>query len=158
MDISIIVAAAENNVIGREGDLPWHISDDLKRFKALTTGKPVIMGRATWDSLPKKPLPGRRNIVLTNNPDFKAEGAEVFLMMSQAFDAVRDAPEVFVIGGGQIYSQAMLFANKIYMTRVHQTIDGDTTFPAIPDTFKEIAREEHLDHDPPYSFLTYAQG
>ena len=114
-NLSIIVAQAENRAIGKNNDLLWHLSGDLKRFKALTMGHPVVMGRRTWESLPKRPLPGRRNIVLTQNPDFVAEGAEV----------------VHSVNGAAIYELLLPFTNRLYVTHVYRDFDGDVFFPVI---------------------------
>ncbi|MBR4230253.1 MAG: dihydrofolate reductase, partial [Bacteroidales bacterium] len=104
-NLSIIVAQSENRAIGLDGDMPWHLSSDLKRFKALTMGHPVVMGRRTWESLPKRPLTGRRNIVLSQNEDFKPDGAEVVHSINGLLDLLRDSDdEVFIIGGGRIYN------------------------------------------------------
>lgn len=130
-NLSIIVAVAQNNAIGKDNDLLWHISDDLKRFKALTSGHAVIMGRNTWNSLPRRPLPKRRNIVLTHDTAFCDEGAEVAHTISAVFDAVRDEDESFIIGGGTIYSQFIPFVQKIYVTHVWQDFDADVFFPVI---------------------------
>ena len=130
-NISIIVAVAANNAIGKDNDLLWHISADLKRFKALTTGHAVIMGRRTWMSLPKRPLPNRRNIVLTRSAAFNDDGAEVACSIRQTFDLIRDEEESFVIGGADIYRQFLPFARNLYVTFVHSDFDGDVFFPEI---------------------------
>jgi dihydrofolate reductase len=146
--LSLIVARAKNGVIGREGALPWRLSSDMKRFKALTMGKPVIMGRKTWDSLPKKPLPGRKNIVLTRDKDFRAEGAWSFsdfaaaLAAARAMAAADGAAEVNVIGGAALYALALPVADRLYLTEVDCAPQGDAHFPAFDDAaFNEIARE-----------------
>ena len=144
--IVFVVAVARNGVIGRDGGLPWHISTDLQRFKALTMGRPVIMGRKTWESLPRRPLPGRRNIVITRQPGFRAEGAAVVASPEEALRlAAADRPEeIAVIGGGEIYRQFMALVDRIYLTEVDLAIAGDTHFPALPDTdWVETAREVH---------------
>src|ERR1700760_1041119 len=112
---------AENGVIGKDGGIPWHISDDLKRFKALTLGKTVVMGRKTWDSLPRKPLPGRRNVVVTRRPDWQAEGAAT----ASLSDALQMDGDVMVIGGAEIYAAALPLATRIELTEVHRDFDGD---------------------------------
>lgn len=142
--ISFVVAVSRNGVIGRDGGLPWHISSDLKRFKAITMGKPIIMGRKTWESLPKKPLPGRRNIVVTRQADFSAEGAVVVGDVDAALAvAAMEAPsEICVIGGGDIYRQLLPQANRIYLTEVQADVEGDTHFPPLPaSTWRELSRE-----------------
>jgi dihydrofolate reductase len=128
--ISIIVAASANNVIGVDGELPWRLPEDLKRFKEITMGKPMIMGRATFDSIGRA-LPGRTNIVLTRLTDFVAEGCEVVDGVEAALDAAGDAEEVMIIGGGEIYRQFLPQADRIYLTRVQAEITGDTRFPEL---------------------------
>ena len=131
-NLSIIVAVAENLAIGKNNDLLWHLSSDLKRFKKLTTGHPVVMGRRTWESLPKRPLPGRRNIVFTQNTDFKADGAEVVHSVNSLFKVLKDYDdEVFVMGGASIYQLLLPFTNRLYVTRVYREFDGDVFFPVI---------------------------
>jgi len=142
--ISYVVAVSKNGVIGREGGLPWHISSDLKRFKEITMGKPVVMGRKTWDSLPRKPLPGRRNIVITRQPGFSAEGAEVVASPEEALALCADAPEVAVIGGGEVYRLFWPHVDRLYLTEVDLAVDGDTHFPPLsPVEWREVAREVH---------------
>ncbi len=131
-NLSIIVAVAENLAIGKNNDLLWHLSSDLKRFKKLTMGHPVVMGRRTWESLPKRPLPGRRNIVFTQNTDFKADGAEVVHSVNSLFEVLKDYDdEVFVMGGASIYQLLLPFTNRLYVTRVYREFDGDVFFPVI---------------------------
>ena len=131
-NLSIIVAMADNRAIGKDNDLLWHLSDDLKRFKKLTTGHPVVMGRKTWESLPKRPLPGRRNIVFTQNPDYAANGAEVVHSVNGLFDTLKDCDdEVFVMGGASIYEMLLPFTKRLYVTRVYRDFDGDVYFPVI---------------------------
>lgn len=126
--LSIIVAVAENGVIGRGGTLPWHISADLKRFKQLTMGHTIIMGRRTWDSLGRA-LPGRRSIVVSRNPQFRAVGAEVALSLDAALALSAGDTEAFVIGGASLYEEALAKADRLYITRVEAAVDGDTHFP-----------------------------
>ena len=137
MDVAIYVAIAENGVIGREGGLPWRLSSDLKRFKADTMGKPVIMGRKTWEGI-GRPLPGRLNIVVTRDRTFKAEGAEVAGSLDDAISlatvrarCMAGADEICVIGGGEIYRQALPKADRLHVTHVLGEVSGDTRFPAI---------------------------
>ena len=130
MKISLIVAASANNVIGVGGGLPWRLPEDLRRFKEITMGKPMIMGRATFDSIGRA-LPGRKSIVLTRQPDFAAEGCDVVASVEAAIEAAGDAEEVMVIGGGEIYRQFLMRADRIYLTRVQAEIDGDTRFPEL---------------------------
>jgi len=129
--LSIIVALASNNAIGKDNDLLWHISDDLKRFKSLTMDHTVIMGRNTWDSLPRRPLPKRRNVVLTHNTDFKAEGADVVHSVDEAMRIVADEEEAFVMGGATLYRQFLPLAQRLYITHVHASFDADVYFPEI---------------------------
>ena len=158
MHISIIVAAAENGVIGNGGTLPWRMPSDLKRFRALTMGKPVVMGRKTFQSLPKA-LDGRDNIVVTRDSGFRGEGAEtapsldVALAIARAHAKRRGVDEIMVIGGGEIYRAALPLADRVYLTRVHTTIAGDTVFPALEPAVWRLVSEEALprgsrdDHD-----------
>lgn len=142
--ISYVVAVSRNGVIGSDGGLPWHISSDLKRFKELTMGKPVVMGRKTWESLPRKPLPGRRNIVITRQKGFAPEGAEVASTPEEALRLCGDAPEVAVIGGGEIYRLFWPLVDRIYLTEVDLEVGGDTHFPALsPSEWREVASEIH---------------
>ncbi len=139
-----IVAMNRESAIGRNGDLPWHIAEDLRHFKELTMGHPVIMGRKTWESLPKRPLPGRRNIVISRNPDYKADSAEVFCSLEAAVDACREVP--FIIGGAQIYEKAVPFCSKIFITSVDAPAeDADAFFPPLPDNeWMAVEESEHL--------------
>jgi len=158
--ISLIVAAAQNNVIGKNNTMPWHLPDDLKHFRTLTDGHVIIMGRKCFESI-GKPLPNRRNIIITRDQTYEAPGCEVSSSYDEAvMFAGKDHPqEIFVIGGGEIYKLAMKSANRIYMTRVHADIDGDIYFPEIdPALWKETEREEHLAderHPYPFSFETF---
>lgn len=141
MRISAVVAASENDVIGRDGGLPWHVSSDLKLFKEITIGKPIIMGRRTWDSLPRKPLPGRRNIVISRQTDFSADGAELAHSVDEALALCAGETEVSIIGGGQVYAAALDRTTRIYLTRVHMEVEGDTFLPALKDgEWKEVER------------------
>jgi dihydrofolate reductase len=155
--LSLIVACSRDGVIGRDGDLPWHLPSDLKRFKALTEGHAVIMGRRTWESLPERfrPLPGRRNLVLTRRPDYEAPGAEVFGSLSAAVAAV--AGSGFVIGGGQVYDEALPLARRAYVTHVDTDVEGDTFFPDLVPAEWSLAAEDgpHEENGLPFSFRTY---
>jgi dihydrofolate reductase len=143
MGISIIVAASANDVIGVDGELPWHLAEDLRRFKAVTMGKPMIMGRSTFDSIGRA-LPGRRSIVLTRQADFAADGCDVVATIEDALASAGDVDEVMIIGGGEIYRQFLPLANRIYMTRVQAEIDGDTRFPELDMTeWDVVAVEEY---------------
>ena len=147
-NLSMIVAAAEDGAIGRGGDLIWRISADLKRFKALTMGHTIIMGRKTWDSLPKGALPGRRNVVVTRDKNFSAEGADVYNSLEDAIDSCKGA-ETFIIGGAQIYRQAMPMVSKLFLTRVYASYpDADAFFPEIIADEWDIANEEAVAETP----------
>lgn len=132
--ITFVVAVADNGVIGREGGLPWRLSSDLRRFRADTLGRPVIMGRKTWDSI-GKPLPGRTNIVITREPGWRAAGAEAAGSLAEALAIARRSPggdsEICIIGGGEIFAEAMPLADRLKVTHVHASPDGDTFFPPI---------------------------
>nr|AIA14869.1 Dihydrofolate reductase [uncultured bacterium] len=142
--VAFVVAVSRNGVIGRDGGLPWHISTDLKRFKAITMGKPVIMGRKTWESLPKKPLPGRPNIVITRQKNYRAAGAIVVGDIPSALTAAGQVEEVCVIGGGEIFDMFLPQTDRIYLTEVDLEVDGDTFFPPLdPAQWTETAREIH---------------
>ena len=132
MNISIIVAVARNNAIGRNGDLLFHIREDLRHFKAVTMGHPVIMGRKTFESLPGGPLPGRENLVITRREDYSRPGVNVFHSLSDALASLPDDAEPFVIGGGQIYAEALPIADRLYLTEIDANVpDADTFFPEI---------------------------
>ena len=152
--IVLILARAANGAIGRDGAMPWHIPADLKRFKALTTGKPMIMGRKTFESLPGL-LPGRRHIVLTRDKAWHAEGAEVAHDVESALALAGD-DGVSVIGGAEIYALFLPLATRIELTEVHADYEGDTHMPPFPDEWTEIARESHPEEGqrPAYSFVT----
>lgn len=155
--VSIIVAADEHGGIGRDGALPWHLPEDLKRFKALTMGKPIVMGRRTWDSI-GRPLPGRRSIVVSRQPGLAIEGAEVYDSLGAALQAAAGAPETCVIGGADIYRQALPRAGLVHLTRVHASVQADTFLPALDaGDWEEVAREDRPAderHAHAYSFLT----
>lgn len=141
-NLSMIVAAAEDGAIGRGGDLIWRISADLKRFKALTMGHTIIMGRKTWDSLPKGALPGRRNVVVTRDKAFTAVGADTYHSLEEAIASCQ-GEETFIIGGAQIYRQAMPMVSKLFLTRVYASYpDADAFFPEIIADEWDIANEE----------------
>lgn len=129
--ISIIVAIASNYAIGKDNDLLWHISDDLKRFKRITQGHPVVMGKNTYFSLPFRPLPKRRNIVLTDQPREKIEGCEMAYSIEESIEMMDASQENFIMGGGSIYKQFMPLAQKLYITRVHKDFEADVFFPII---------------------------
>ena len=145
--ITLILALADNGVIGRNGAIPWRIGADLKRFKQLTTGKPVVMGRKTWDSLPKKPLPERTNIVVTRQPGWKGEGAIAASSFDDALVKATQAAEVMVIGGAEIYRAALAKAQRIELTEVHRPFEGDAVFSFEREAWREVTREEHVTPD-----------
>jgi dihydrofolate reductase len=155
--IVLVVARADNGVIGRDGRMPWHLPADLKRFKQLTISKPMIMGRKTFESLPRL-LPGRRHIVLTRDPDWRAEGAEVARTVEQALSLA--GPEgASVIGGVDIFRLFLPFADAVELTEVHGDVAGDTVMPAPGDEWREVRREDHPAEDGglAYSFVTLAR-
>lgn len=145
MILSLVVAAATNHAIGKDGKMPWHLPNDLKRFKNITWGMPIIMGRKTFESL-GKPLAGRKNIVVTNNPDWKADGAIGVQKIEDAIFVAQatDAKEIMIIGGGEIYKQFFQKAKRIYMTRVEAEPEADTFFPAInPKEWELVSQKNH---------------
>jgi dihydrofolate reductase len=149
MIVSLIAAVAENGVIGREGGLPWRLSADLKRFKALTMGHPIIMGRRTWDSL-GRPLPGRTSIVVTRQTRWPTPYPEVVVVheIADALNAAAASPggdrEAFVIGGGELYAAALPYANRLYLTRVLSSVEGDATFPPYNENeWRLLSGENH---------------
>jgi dihydrofolate reductase len=158
--VSIVVAHAANGVIGRDGDLPWRLPGDLKRFRSITTGGCVVMGRRTWESLPERfrPLPDRRNIVLSRDTSYEAEGASVFPDMASALAACPDS--CFVIGGGVTYEQALPHADRVYATRVDAEVDGDTFFPPLsPHAWRCVEESEpYEENDHAYKFLLYERA
>ena len=156
--LTLIAAVASNRVIGRGNDLVWRSPEDMARFKAATLGHAVIMGRKTWESLPPKfrPLPGRRNIVVTRQADYAAQGAEIADSLAAAVALAGDG-EVFVMGGGELYAQALPLAGRLLLTEVDLTPVGDTLFPEVPASdWREVAREAHRDaNGTPFAFVTY---
>lgn len=161
MSVSIIAALAANNVIGRENGLPWRLSADLKRFKELTMGHHLIMGRKTFDSV-GRPLPGRTNIVVTRRTAEVPEGVIVAASIERALEAAAGDAEVFICGGAEIFEQTLHIADRMYLTRVHAEIEGDTVFPEFDDVTEwSLVDSEHHEadekNDYPYSFLTYAR-
>jgi dihydrofolate reductase len=156
-DISLILAMAGNGVIGDRGAIPWRLPQDMRRFKALTLGKPNIMGRKTWESLPKKPLPGRTNIIVTGDRNYRAEGATVVATIQEALGRAKaqDPEEIMVIGGAQIYRAALPLDTRVHLTEIHTTVEGDTTFTFDRADWNEVAREDHKTEDGlSYSFVT----
>ena len=160
MIISLIAAMGKDRVIGIDNRLPWRLPADMKHFRALTMGKPVLMGRKTFDSI-GKPLPGRTNIVVSQDPDFHPEGVTVARSIAEALTAGRDAEEIMVIGGASFYAQLLPRAQRLYLTEIHQEFHGDAFFPAWdPREWREIERDDHVadgDDTFPYSFITLAR-
>jgi dihydrofolate reductase len=156
MILSFVVAMAQNRVIGRDNRLPWYLPADLRFFKRTTLGKPVIMGRRTYTSM-GGPLPGRRNIVITGNPDYRAPGCIVVHSLEEALIAAEPAEEAMIIGGATIFAQTLPHVERIYLTLVHAEIEGDTWFPEFdPEQWREVWREAHPADDRhayPYSFI-----
>jgi len=157
--ISIIVAISEDNGIGRNNDLLWKIPDDMKRFKKLTMGHCIIMGKRTWESLPKRPLQGRKNIVLTDIPGEEIEGSTTAYSIEDALEKSKVCSEIFIIGGGSVYRQFMPVADNLYITRIHRSAPADTWFPEISDEEWEIMESKEYsgesDEIPPYSYIVY---
>ncbi len=156
---SMIVAIGENREIGVKGEMIWHISSDLQRFKKITMGNPVIMGRKTFDSLPKKPLPGRTNIVLTRDKDFHYEGVQVFHSVEEVLAIDFTGKEPFIIGGEEIYKAFLPYCNKLYLTKIHASSrEADAFFQEIDHReWKEVENEavQQSENTPPYTYLTY---
>jgi len=155
--INLIYARANNGVIGKDGVMPWHLPEDLAHFKQLTLGCPVIMGRKTWDSLPAKfrPLPGRTNIVITRQDDWQTEGASRASSLAQALQMAGAAPEVWIIGGAQIYAQAEPLAVRAEVTEIAQDFEGDAYAPTLGPAWRETARSAHVSTKGlPFSFVT----
>ncbi|HET8736131.1 MAG TPA: dihydrofolate reductase [Pricia sp.] len=159
--ICMIAAAGENNAIAKDGDLPWHLPDDFKRFKKLTSGHPIIMGRKTFDGF-DKPLPNRLHIIVTRDTDYTTDFKDCHIVHSleDALEHVKSKPLTFIIGGGEIYKQGLKFADKIELTRIHHTFDGaDTFFPDIDEEDWDLVGEEHHPkderHNYAFTYLTY---
>ncbi len=161
MNVSLVAAVARGGVIGRAGGLPWRLPEDMRRFRELTLGHPVIMGRRTWDSLPDRfrPLPGRRNVVVTRNSSWQSEGAERAGSLEEALRLVSDAERVFVIGGGELYAAALPLADELLLTEIDLEVVGDTVFPTWDRAeFDESARENGLsENGVRFSFVRYAR-
>ncbi len=159
--ISLIAAMAENRVIGNQNRLPWRLPNDLKHFKEITMGKPMIMGRKTWESLPGM-LPGRPHFVITRDPVYSAAGCTVVHSLEQALSAAGDVPEVMVVGGADIYQQFLPQADRIYLTRVHADIEGDAFFPALDEQlWQELEKSCHKadeKHTYAYTFITLVRN
>lgn len=159
--ISIIVAVSDDWGIGRNNDLLWNIPEDLKRFKKLTMGKTVIMGKRTWESLPKKPLPGRRNIVITDIPAEKIENADMAYSIEEAIYKCKKDEEAFIIGGGSIYRQFMSYADRLYITHVHHNAAADVYFPEIDMNVWHVTEKEKFQAtagSPAYTYVIYEKS
>lgn len=155
---SLLVAMDENRLIGRKGTLPWRLPDDVRYFKQVTMGHPIVMGRKTWESLPKRPLPGRRNIVISTDPDYMASGAEVITNPEKLRSMFHDE-EVFIIGGGATFEYFMPWADRLYITEIDGQFEGDTYFPQFNKAEWELVwgREGDSDDQNPYAhrYLVY---
>jgi dihydrofolate reductase (trimethoprim resistance protein) len=152
--ISLIVAVAKNNVIGYNGIIPWRIKGEQRRFKELTTGKTIIMGRKSFEEI-GRPLPNRKTILISNTQNIATENCTTVKSLSEAFDLVKNSDEVFVAGGGQVYKEAYPYADRIYITVIDKIIDGNVYFPTIcEDDFVKLY-EERIDGDVPYTYYTY---
>ncbi len=153
MKLSIIVAMAANGVIGRDNELPWHLPADLQHFKQTTMGKPILMGRKTFESI-GRPLPGRTNIVITRDDSYTAQGCVVVTSIEDALKAAAGHDEVMVIGGAELYRQVLPEAKTIYLTRIHESFEGDTRFPEIRNTeWHQVERVDHeADEKNPYDY------
>lgn len=158
MALSLIVAMAKDRAIGRDNDLPWHLPADLKYFKSVTMGKPIVMGRKTYDSI-GRPLPGRRNIVITRNADWQADGVDVVSSLAEAKELALGHDEAMIIGGAQIYAQALEYVDRLYITEVDLLVpDADAHFPEFAsENWTEVSRETHPAEGgkPGYSFVVY---
>jgi len=156
--INMIFARAANGVIGRDNTIPWRLPEDMARLKRLTHGWPVIMGRKTWDSLPPKfrPLPGRTNIVITRQPDWKEAGATTAASLADALALSASSAEVWILGGAQIYAQAMPLAERIEVTEIAEAVEGDAYAPQLGPEWRKVAREDHVSaNGMKFSFITY---
>ena len=160
MIVSLISAMGNGRVIGIENRLPWHLPADMKHFRMLTMGKPVLMGRKTFDSI-GKPLPGRTNIVVSQDTDFQPEGVKVARSIAQALSTDEEVEEIMVIGGASFYAQLLPQAQRLYITQIHHDFSGDAFFPPWnPDEWREIEREDHDADDVniyPYTFITFSR-
>jgi dihydrofolate reductase len=158
LKLGVIYARARNGVIGKDGAMPWHLPEDLAHFKRVTLGHPVIMGRKTWESLPPKfrPLPGRRNIVITRQADWQADGAERAGSLEQAIALCGDAPQAWVTGGSEIYRLALPLADKVLVTEIDADFEGDAFAPDLGPEWRETARERHVSKTGlPFSFVMF---
>ena len=160
VSLSIITAMDENRLIGSNNSLPWHLPADFAYFKRVTMDKPIIMGRKTYESI-GRPLPGRRNIIISRDPDYHAEGCETANSLQAALELVADQDEAMLIGGANLYAQTLELADTLYITEIHATFKGDAWFPVIdPEIWSETTREDHAADEKnayAYSFVTYTR-
>jgi dihydrofolate reductase len=153
--LSLIVARASNGVIGKDNQLPWYLPADLKYFKAVTMGKPIVMGRKTFESI-GRPLPGRQNIVVTRNVNFISDGITVVHSVEAAIAAANAVEEVMLIGGSELYKLSLPLADRIYLTEIYQDFDGDAHFPALDSQWQQVSRDDHVSDDGlAYSFCIF---
>jgi dihydrofolate reductase len=151
MTITLIVAVADNGVIGRDNELPWHLPEDLKRFKRLTMGKPIVMGRKTFESI-GKPLPGRVNIVVTRDPGYRREGVIVTHDVDSALRAAGEVPEIMVIGGAELFRSLLPRAGRVHLTRVHGNIEGDVMWPALDGREWQVVERKEFAADERHAY------
>jgi dihydrofolate reductase len=159
--LTLIAAASENNALGKDNDLVWHLPDDFKRFKALTSGHYIVMGRKTFESFPR-PLPNRTHIIITRQKDYEVlEGCIVVNSLSKAIEVCPENEEIFIIGGGQIYKQSIEIADKIELTRVHTTVEADAFFPEIDEDIWQVIQSEYHPkdekHEHDFTYFTYTK-
>ena len=155
MRLNLIVARARNGVIGASGTIPWRVPGEMAYFKQVTLGHPIVMGRKTWESLPRKPLPGRRNLVVTRDRNYVAEGAEVATSLDEALARCAEAQDVFVIGGAELFTLALPRVTRAFVTEIDLEVDGDVHFPALdPAQWREVSRRRGAT-EPPHDFVVY---
>jgi dihydrofolate reductase len=159
--LALIAAVARDGVIGRDNAIPWHLPEDARRFREVTMGHAVVMGRRTWESLPERfrPLPGRRNVVVTRNTEWRADGAEQAISLDAALRLLAGEPRVFVIGGAEMYAEALPLADELVVTEIDAKVEGDVFFPTWDRAaFREASREGHLSEDGvAFAFVTYTR-
>jgi dihydrofolate reductase len=155
MRLNLIVARARNGVIGAGGTIPWRVPGEMAYFKQVTLGHPIVMGRKTWESLPRKPLPGRRNLVVTRNANYVAPGADIATSLDAALARCAEAPEVFVIGGAELFHETLSRVQRAYVTEIDADYAGDTFFPPLdPNEWREVSRRPG-ESTPPHDFVVY---
>lgn len=157
MPLTLIVAYANGRAIGWRGTIPWRVAGEQAHFKRITLGHPVVMGRKTWESLPKRPLPGRPNVVVSRNRDYEAPGAQVATGLEDATALFKETDELFIIGGASLYTQALPLASRIVATEIQLDVDADTFFPELSEGWREVSREPGPRNagQPPHDFVTY---